>query len=85
MDLNHMIMQLITGMLGSVGFALLFGLRAKYIPFAALGGFMCWGIYLLSFQLSGIIFLSGLLASGFSAFYGEIIARVKKLPQPCSI
>ena len=80
MDLNHMIMQLITGMLGSVGFALLFGIRAKYIPFAALGGLLCWGVYLLSFNLNGIIFLSGLLASGFSAFYGEIIARIEKAP-----
>lgn len=80
MDLTGMIIQLITGMLGSVGFALLFGLKAKYIPFAAIGGFLCWGIYLLSMQLNGIIFLSGLLASGFSALYGEIIARIKKAP-----
>lgn len=80
MNLTVMIIQLITGTLGSVGFALLFGLRSRYIPFAALGGFFCWGVYLAAMQMWGIIFLSGLLASAFSALYSEIIARLKKAP-----
>lgn len=79
MDITQII-ELITGTLGSVGFALLFGLKAKYIPFAALGGFLCWGLYLVGMQIWNVIFLAGFLASAFSALYGEIIARIKKAP-----
>ena len=73
--------QLITGTLGSVGFAVLFGLRVKYMPFAAIGGFLCWGMYLIGIDLfAGSIFFAGLLASAASAFYGEVTARIKKAP-----
>ena len=80
MDITEMIVQLLTGTLGSVGFALLFGLRSRYIPFAALGGFLCWGLYLIGMQIWNVIFFAGLLAAAFSAFYSEIMARVKKAP-----
>lgn len=73
--------QLITGTLGSVGFATLFGLRVKYIPFAAIGGFLCWGMYLIGIKLfDESILFAGLMASAVSALYGEITARIKKAP-----
>ena len=75
------IVQLITGMLGSLGFALLFGLKRKYLLSAALGGFFGWGLYLLGEKLfNNDIFLACLLASAFCALYSEIVARVQKAP-----
>ena len=74
------IIQLITAMLGSLGFALLFGLKKKYLISAALGGLLNWGLYLLGMHWWNTIFFAGLLASASSALYSEVMARVKKAP-----
>lgn len=74
------IIELVAGTIGSVGFAMLFGLKPRYLPFSALGGFLCWGLYLVGMHFWGTIFFAGLLASAFSALYSEVIARVKKAP-----
>lgn len=74
------IIQLITGMLGSLGFALLFGLKKQYLIAAALGGLLNWGLYLAGMYMFNAVFFAGLLASATSALYSEIIARIKKAP-----
>ncbi len=76
----EIIIQLITGMLGSIGFALLFGLKKKYLISAALGGLFSWGLYLIGLKLCENIFLACLLASAFCALYSEIVARIQKAP-----
>ena len=43
--MKDIIIQLLTGMLGSLGFALLFGLKKKYLLNAALGGLICCALY----------------------------------------
>lgn len=78
--MKEIIIQLITAMLGSLGFALLFGLKKRYLLSAALGGLLNWGLYLLGMHWWGTIFFAGLLASAFSALYSEIMARIKKAP-----
>ena len=80
MNTTEIIVQLVTGMLGSVGFALMFGLKKQYLIAAALGGLLNWGLYLLGLRLWNTIFFAGLLASAFSALYSEIMARIKKAP-----
>ena len=37
--------QLITGAIGSVGFGILFHIKKKYLPLAAVGGFLSWLVY----------------------------------------
>ena len=75
------VIQLITGMLGSLGFALLFGLKKRYLVSAALGGLLSWGLYLVGLKIfDKDIFLACLLASAFSALYSEIVARIQKAP-----
>ena len=79
--MNVIISQLVTGMLGSLGFALLFGLKKQYLTSAALGGLIGWGLYLIGLEIFGKnIFLACLLASAFCALYSEIIARLQKAP-----
>ena len=41
------VIQLITGALGSVGFGILFHMKKKYLPLAAAGGFLSWMVFLL--------------------------------------
>ena len=80
MTITEIIVQLVTGMLGSLGFALMFGLKKQYLIAAALGGLLNWGLYLLGMHWWNTIFFAGLLASAFSALYSEIMARLKKAP-----
>lgn len=74
------ILQLLTGMTGSLGFALLFGLKKQYLASAALGGLIGWALYLAGLNVFDNIFLACLLASAFCALYSEIIARLQKAP-----
>lgn len=74
------IIQLFTGMLGSLGFALIFRLPYRYLPLAALGGLLNWGSYLAFFALSDRLFLSCLMASALSALYAELLAKRLRAP-----
>ena len=76
------LVQLITGTLGSVGFAAIFRLRHRFLPLAALGGFLNWGCYLVCFHFTGEIFLSCLIASGLSCLYAELLAMRLRAPAP---
>ena len=78
--MKEIIIQLVTSMLGSLGFALLFGLKKRYLVSAALGGLLNWGLYLLGMHWWNVIFFAGLLASAASALYSEVMARLLKAP-----
>lgn len=75
-----MALQLIAAFLGSLGFCLVFQLRRKYLFPAALGGLLCWGVYLLFNDAASSVFLPALAASAFAALYAEVLARVMKAP-----
>lgn len=72
--------QLVIVFFGSMSFALLFHLRAKLLPWAALGGLLCWGCYLVSCRYIGGVFFPCLLASAFAELYAEVQARVLRAP-----
>ena len=54
--------QLITGAIGSVGFGILFHIKKKYLPLAAVGGFLSWLVFLLGKEFWGNVFLPTLMA-----------------------
>ncbi|MBO4889204.1 MAG: threonine/serine exporter family protein [Firmicutes bacterium] len=74
------IVQLITGALGSLGFSMMFHLRKKLMVWTAIGGIVCWGIYILFDSFTPGVFLACLAASAVCGFYGEILARMLKVP-----
>ena len=74
------LIQLLTGTLGSVGFALIFRLPMRYLPLAALGGLLNWGAYLGCFALSDKLFFSCLAAAALSALYAELLAKPLRAP-----
>ena len=81
MDRQQIALQLLTAFLGSLGFSLLFGMRAKHLIAAALGGVWVWGLYLLLCHLipdKG--FMACLIAAAFSVFYAELLAHIRKCP-----
>ena len=71
----NVIIQLLTGAAGSVGFGLIFHINKRYLPVAAVGGAFGWLAYLLLFHHGNHIFVSMLVASFCVAIYAEILAR----------
>lgn len=74
------VVQTITGMIGSVGFAVLFGVRGRKLAVIALGSGAGWAVYLTGRMLGGNIFTSLLAASLFVAALSEILARILRTP-----
>lgn len=76
------IVQLISAFIGSLGFCFVFNVRGKLAFPAAMGGMLCWGVYLLYESALGGIFMPTIIASSFAALYSEVLARIYKAPAP---
>ena len=74
------ILQVITGCIGSFGFALLFNVRGKRLWIAALGGFLSWLIFLLLSRFIDSEPINYFIVSFLISIYAEIMARVMKTP-----
>ncbi len=78
--MKSVIIQLVTSFFGSLGFAVIFNLRKKYIIQASIGGIVCWGTYLLTTLVTNGVFLPALVATAVAALYAEVLARILKVP-----
>lgn len=78
--MKNMIVQLITALFGSLGFAVLFQLRKGLLAAASIGGFLNWGAYLLMAHFVGEGFIACFVAAAVAVIYCEIAARVLKAP-----
>ena len=74
------IIQTMMGMIGSVGFAILFGIMDRKLIGIALGGGAGWAVYLLCTANGHSMFAGLFVASLFVAAFSEILARVLKAP-----
>lgn len=72
--------ELITAALTSAGFSILFGLKKKYVPFAAGGGFVCWMIYLAAKSCGFGEFAASFASAVAAALLCEAFARILKAP-----
>ena len=72
--------QILTGFIGSVGFAILFNIRGKRLVAAAMGGLLSWFLFvILSAFISSEAICYFIVAWAISS-YSEIMARVLKTP-----
>ena len=53
-------------------------MKKKYLPLAAVGGFLSWLVFLIGKGLLGKVFLPSLLAGFIVDVYAEILARICK-------
>ena len=74
------IIQTMMGMIGSVGFAILFGIMDRKLIGIALGGGAGWAVYLMCTANGHSMFAGLFVASLFVAAFSEILARVLKAP-----
>ncbi|MCQ2437064.1 MAG: threonine/serine exporter family protein [Clostridia bacterium] len=75
-----MIIQLLTAMLGTLGFCLIFNVRERFLFPAAISGLLTWAVYLLAARFLEPVFQITLIAASFGAFLAEVMARVLKAP-----
>lgn len=74
------LIQVIASFFGTLGFGFLFNIRGKKLFFAAIGGMLSWGLFLLlgiAIENEAIRYL---LVSLCSTTYAEILARLLKTP-----
>ncbi len=74
------ILQIITGGIGSLGFAVLFNIRGKKLIAATLGGFLSWAMFLLLRLVFPNEPVCYFLVSALISLYAEIMARRLKTP-----
>ena len=74
------LIMIITGMLGSVGFALLYNIRGKRLIFAAIGGLLAVVLYVVFGLIIENEILNYFICSLAVSLYAEIMARVLKTP-----
>lgn len=72
------IVVFIAGIVGTIGFSVLFGVKPRHLVFAVIGGAIACGLYLLTDQLGA--FVSSTIAAFVVTLYCELIARVRKAP-----
>lgn len=75
------VIQLLSGMMGSIGFAMVFNVSKRLMLPVAFGGFASWAVYLVFAEVfhCGLL-LSNVAAAAFCQIYAEIIARTMKTP-----
>ena len=69
------IVQLFTGAAGSVAFGILFHMKKKHLPLAALGGFLGWLLFIICRECWGGVFFPTLAAAFGIDLYAEILAQ----------
>lgn len=89
MELNEALRIVISGLVGSGGFALFFRVRKSRILWATLGGGLTCMVYVISMKYFDHEFFQNLFPALFGAIYSEVMARVTKSPNTtylaCSI
>ena len=90
MNITALLIGLISSAVGSLGFALIFRVRPKYLVPASFGGMLGFAVYFLFDMLGFHIFATNFLAALAAAIFSEICARVLKAPAvvfsiPCII
>ncbi len=82
--------ELLTALVGTLGFALIFRVKYKHLPVAAVGGMLTYLVYLLSTLAGATLLPAAVLSSLFMGLFSEICARLLKAPVavfllPCAI
>ena len=73
-------LQCLAGMIGTLGFGLMFNMHGHGIPLALFGSIISWLVCSLSMGVGVSEPISYLFAAAASGFYAEIMARIRKFP-----
>ena len=85
------LVRFIMAVIGTVGFALIFNTRPRYLPMLGIGGGITYAIYyFFEVRVFVSVFAAAFLSSIFLALYSEVYARIKRAPAiifmiPCTV
>ena len=74
------IVQILTGFLGTLGFAVLFNIKGKRMAAAAVGGLISWTLFSMLNDCIESEAVNYFLVALIMSFYAEVMARVMKTP-----
>ncbi len=70
----------LSGVVGTFGIVLLFGVEGKKIPWTLLGAAISSAAYEIAFRLDAGFFLASLIAAALVAAYSDVMAHLLKTP-----
>jgi len=79
-QLTEIGIRVVTATLGTLGFALIFRVNAKRLPFAMLGGMITWIVYEAVALYFPQVMVASFVSALVMALYSEIMARVLRAP-----
>jgi uncharacterized membrane protein YjjB (DUF3815 family) len=79
-DFGDPIPVLITGVVGALGYSLLWGIKWIRLPVIGASCLLTVGVYLATSQWIGDAFLPNLIAAAFAAIAAEVLARIFHSP-----
>ncbi len=80
-NLSHSILtQCVYAFIGCVGFAILFNIHGPGGLLCAMGGFLSWLVYCVTFELTHSDIEGYFFSALFASLYSEIMARIRKYP-----
>lgn len=74
------VIPVISAALGSMSFAMFFGMKSRKLIWCTLGGALTWATYLAGLELGLMDALSFMMASAAGTLFAEILARIVKTP-----
>lgn len=74
------ILQIITAVTASCGFAVIFQIKLHHMKYIAIGGMLSWGSYFMVLKLFGDPMKAMFIASAAVTLYSELCARIGKVP-----
>lgn len=79
--MKEWLLPIVSAALGSLTFAMFFGVRSRKLWFSLLGGALNWGLYLLAMKKMGLpATMAYALGAAAGTLYAEILARIVKTP-----
>lgn len=79
--MKEWLLPIVSAALGSLSFAMFFGVRSRKLWFSLLGGVLNWGLYLLAMKKIGLpATMAYALGAAAGTLYAEILARIVKTP-----
>lgn len=72
--------QLLVALISTIGFSIFLNIKGKQLIYAGLGGFLTWGVYLLTAMYFSDNFMPNFVAALFIGFFAELMAKINRAP-----
>lgn len=77
---SEFVIRLITSLIGTVSFAVVFRVRPIHLPYAGICGLITYAVFYTVGFFGDSLFVAAFAAASFTALFSEICARVRKAP-----